>query len=317
YLNWRFVFWIALPLGVLALFCAATLLNKLPRHERPRKLDILGACLIVAASSIFMFVMNAGGKTWPWASVQIVGILFLSACFWALFVWRLLSAPEPLIPLGMLRNQIVRTSTFANASGWAAVIGLNVYLPLYLQAIHGMSPAQAGLYLMVVMVTVNSSALVGAQVAARVVHYKRFPMATLAVSIAAILYMAWRVDTMTPLEFEIVLAIMGVGFGPVAPVTTVATQNAVKLNELGTATAVMSFTRSLFAAILVTGLGAIVLHTVSGAGASGVSGAEREAAVHAFRMLFLVTAGAFAVTFVSFWMMEEKPLLNSNEGRMG
>jgi len=166
-------------------------------------------------------------------------------------------------------------------------------------------------------VTVNSSALVGAQVAARVVHYKRFPMATLAVSIAAILYMAWRVDTMTPLEFEIVLAIMGVGFGPVAPVTTVATQNAVKLNELGTATAVMSFTRSLFAAILVTGLGAIVLHTVSGAGASGVSGAEREAAVHAFRMLFLVTAGAFAVTFVSFWMMEEKPLLNSNEGRMG
>lgn len=317
YLHWSFVFWLSVPLGVIALICAAMLLHKLPRHERPRKLDILGAFLIVAASSSFMFVLNAGGKSWPWASPQIIAILCISACFWIAFVWRLVNAPEPLIPLGMLRNQIVRTSTIANATGWGAVIGLNVYLPLYLQSIHAMSPAQSGLYMMVLMVTVNSSALLGAHIAARVEHYKRFPMFTLVVSILAILYLAWRVDVLTPLEFEIVLAIMGIGFGPVAPVTTVATQNAVKLNELGTATAVMSFTRSLFASILVTGLGAIVLHTVSGAGVAGELAANREAAVAAFRMLFLLTAGAIMVAFIAFYMMEEKPLLSSNEGRMG
>lgn len=316
YLNWRFVFWVTVPLGILALICVATLLRKLPRHERPRKMDLPGAFLIVAASSTFMFVLTAGGKTWAWASWQIATLLGVSVMFWCMFFWRLTHAPEPLIPLGMLRNQIVRTSTIANASGWGAIIAMNVYLPLYLQVIHGMSPAQSGLYLMVVMVTINSAALVGAQVAARVEHYKRFPLITLAISILALLYMAWRVEAMSPLEFEIVLAIMGVGFGPIAPVTTVATQNAVKLNEMGTATSVMSFTRSLFGSILVAALGAIVLHTVSGAGLAGALGADRAAAVEAFRWLFIVTAGAVTIAFVSFWMMEEKPLLSSNEGRM-
>ncbi len=321
YMHWSAVFWTGVPLGALSLYFALTLLGKLPRHERPHRLDILGALLIIAASSTFMFILNAGGKTWPWLSPEIIGLALISALLWLSFFARLLTAPEPLIPLVLLRNQIVRTSTIANACGWSAIIGLNIYLPLYLQAVLGMTPTASGLFLMVIMVTVNSSALGGAWVAARTEHYKRYPTITLLICIAAMCWMALRVDQMSPWEFEIALAIAGIGFGPVAPVSTVATQNAVKLNELGTATSIMSFSRSLFASMLITTLGAIILHTVAMPDSSRLTAAElaanREAAVNAFRWLFWITTGCFVITLIAFLRMEEKPLQNTNEGRMG
>lgn len=319
HVHWSGVFWTGVPLGILSLAFALTMLGKLPRHEKPRKLDVIGALLIISASSTFMFILNAGGKTWPWLSPQILGILCISLIFWAGFFHRVVTTPEPLIPIAILRNQIVRTSTIANAFGWSAVIGLNIYLPLYLQAVLGMSPTASGLYLMVVMVTVNSSALGGAWVAARVERYKRYPTITLVICIAAMTWMALRVENMSPWEFEIALAIAGLGFGPVAPVTTVATQNAVKLNELGVATSIMSFSRSLLASMLITALGAIILHTLAASQTGRITAADlasnRQAAVEAFRWLFWVTNSCFIVTLIAFLRMEERPLATSNEGR--
>lgn len=319
HVHWSGIFWIGVPLGLISLVFALTMLGKLPRNEKFRRLDVVGALLIIAASSTLMFILNAGGKTWPWLSPQILGILAVSLALWAGFFYRLAHAPEPLIPLALLRNPIVRTSTIANAFGWSAVIGLNIYLPLYLQAVLGMSPTASGLYLMVVMVTVNSSALGGAWVAARVERYKIYPTITLLICIAAMTWMAVRVDKMSPLEFEIALAIAGLGFGPVAPVTTVATQNAVKLNELGVATSIMSFSRSLLASMLITALGAVILHALAASQTGQVSAealaANREAAVAAFRWLFWITNGCFIITLIAFLYMEERPLLTSNEGR--
>lgn len=321
FLHWSVVFWTGVPLGIIALLFATTLLDKLPRHEKPHKLDILGALLIVAASSTLMFILNAGGKTWPWLSPQIIATGIVSITLWVAFFARLSTAPEPLIPIALLRNPIVRTSTIANACGWSAIIGLNIYLPLYLQTILGMSPTASGLFLMVIMVTVNSSALGGAWVAARVERYKIYPTITLLICIAAMSWMAFRVDSMSAWEFEIALAIAGLGFGPVAPVTTVATQNAVKLNELGTATSLMSFCRSLVASMLITALGAIILHTVAASHGGRIAAtdlaANREAAIAAFRWLFWLTTGCFVITLIAFLRMEERPLQSSNEGRMG
>ena len=232
---------------------------------------------------------------------------------------RILTTPEPLIPLGVLRNPIVRLSSITNAVGWASMIGLNIYLPLYLQAVLGLSPASAGLHLMVLMVTVNSSALVGAQIAARVTHYKRYPMAMMALCILTMVWLTWRLDTVGTWEFEILLAIIGIGFGPIAPITTVSTQNAVRLSELGTAISMMSFGRSLFASMLVAGLGAVILHALGGSGdaraSAGALVANREAAVVAFRIMFLITIACLCTALFAFWRMEEKPLLTTNEGR--
>ncbi|MGE3645042.1 MAG: MFS transporter [Beijerinckiaceae bacterium] len=319
YLHWRASFWIAVPLSLLSLTLAFTLLGKLPRNEKPHRLDVLGALLIVLASSTSMFVLNAGGKVFAWTSPEVLGTAVISLTFWLLFVRRLLTTPEPLIPLGILRNPIVRMSTMANAIGWGSIISLNIYLPLYLQSVLGMSPASAGLHLMVLMVTVNSSALVGAQVAARVVHYKRYPMATLAVSILAMIYLTWRLDRVSAWEFEILLAIIGIGFGPMAPVSTVATQNAVQLSQLGTAISMMSFSRSLMASMLVAGVGAVILHAIGTSGDARASAdqlvANREAAIVAFRIMFSITVLCLTIALAAFWRMEEKPLQATNEGR--
>lgn len=317
--HWRASFWIVLPLGLLSLVLALTLLKKLPRHEKPRKLDVLGAVLIVLASSTTMFVLNAGGKVFPWVSVQIFGVAVISLAFWYLFVRRILTTTEPLIPLGILRNPIVRLSTFTNAIGWASIISLNIYLPLYLQSVLQMSPSSAGLHLMVLMVTVNSSALVGAQVAARVNRYKLYPIAAMVVCILAMIYLTWRLDKVGTWELEILLAIIGIGFGPIAPITTVATQNAVRLSEMGTATSMMSFTRSLFATMLVAGLGAVIVNALGSGGdaraSAGALSAHPETAVVAFRIMFVITIGCLLAGLYTFWRMEEKPLLTSNEGR--
>jgi Na+/melibiose symporter-like transporter len=267
-----------------------------------------------------MLVMNTGGKTWPWLSVEIIGFAAASAMLWVLFFLRLSRAPEPLIPLGILRNPIVRCAIVANSFGWSAVIGLNIYLPLYLQTVMGKTPSESGLHLMVLMVTVNSSALVGAQVAARMDRYKLYPMATLVICIACISWLAVRVDQISMLEFELVLALAGIGFGPVAPVSSVALQNAVVMHQLGTAISVMSFTRNLFAAVLVAALGAVVLHAVGGevmAGAASTLAADKDAAIAAFRTLFWMTAGCFVIAFLGLLLMEERPLLTSNDTRMG
>ena len=306
-------------MGIAAFAMTSTLLRKLPRYERYHRLDIAGAVLIVAASSTLMLVMNTGGKTWAWLSKEIVTLGVVSALLWILFFLRLMRAAEPLIPLGILRNPVVRCAIVANSFGWAAMIGLNIYLPLYLQSVLGQTPSESGVNLIVLMVTINASALVGAQVAARMEHYKFYPLITLFICILSIGWLALRVDTLSMLEFELVLALAGLGFGPVAPVSSVALQNAVMMHQLGTAVSVMSFARSLFAAVLVAALGAIVLHAVGSemlSGAAATLAADRDGATAAFRNLFWVTAGCLVIAFLGLLLMEEKPLLTSNETRI-
>ena len=92
---------------------------------------------------------------------------------------RLLTAPEPLIPIAILTNPIVRCAIAANAFGWGSIIGLNVFLPIYLQRVMGLSPANAGLSLVVFMVALNTSAGFAGQVLGRVRHYKLLPMVAL------------------------------------------------------------------------------------------------------------------------------------------
>ncbi len=317
HLHWSAVFWLNVPMGLCALTLLWFLLKKLPRHERPHKLDILGAVLIVAASSSCLFVLNAGGANYPWGSPEIMGASLFSAFCWIAFVRRLLTAPEPLIPIGVLKNRVVLLATISNGVGWASVTGLNIYLPMFLQAVHGYSPSGAGVAVIPLMVTVNASALVGAHLTGRLTHYKIPPLISLAVGVAACLWLAFRAETIGFTEFMIVVAIIGSGFGPSAPTSTVAMQNAVELHQMGISVATMSFTRSLVATGLVAAYGLIAL----GFSARGMNsqeavetvrsffGGPAEAAAH-FRLIFLCTAGTFSISFLAFLMMEERPLMS-------
>ena len=267
------VFCATAPLGILSIILGDRLLRRLPRNEKRRKLDLPGAALIIAASAAGMFVITAGGKAYAWSSPQILGIAAVSALAWAAFVHRQITTPEPLIPLHIVKSKIVMAAIGASAFGWGAIIGLNLYLPLYLQYVQGMTPAQAGVQLIALMMTVNLGALMGSLASSRMERYKLYPIITNVLCVAAMAWLAWRTDTITPLEFQIVLVLVGLGFGPMAPIITVVVQNSVKLSDLGAATSTLSFGRGLFAAILISVLGAVVLQVLGPQ--SALAGAPR------------------------------------------
>src|SRR5262245_19250867 len=110
HVHWSAIFWLNIPLGITALILVARLLRRLPRYERPHRLDLLGAALIVMASASFMLALNLGARH-GWTSAPIVALFAAALLIAALFVWRLLTAPEPLIPLAVLRHPIVRFAT--------------------------------------------------------------------------------------------------------------------------------------------------------------------------------------------------------------
>ena len=117
YIHWTMIFWFGVPLGIFGIYLTRRLLQKLPPYHRHHKLDIAGAVLIVLASLSAMFVLTAGGKTYEWASPQIIGLALASPLFWVAFVMRQKQAEEPLLPLGIIANPIVRWAIISNAFG--------------------------------------------------------------------------------------------------------------------------------------------------------------------------------------------------------
>jgi EmrB/QacA subfamily drug resistance transporter len=312
HLHWSVIFWINIPLGFISLWIVSTLLQRLPRHERPHRLDLIGAILIVLASVSFMLALNVGGKSYPWLSLPVVSLFVVALVVGGFFVARLLTAPEPLIPIAILTDPIVRYAVISNSFGWGSIIGLNIFLPIYLQSALGVSATNAGLSLMVLMVSLNATAGLSAQLHVRVNRYKLLPMCMMVVALAAIVTLAWRTDRMTLIEFEVLLLLLGVGFGPMPAVTAVALQNVVAPHQLGIAIGTMNFVRSLFSTMLVALLGAIVLAVTSslepGGGHFGGERAPDAAAALAFSRVFFTIAAGLGVSFVAFLLIEEKPL---------
>ncbi len=310
HLYWWVIFLWNFPLCVVAVVLTLTMLRRLPRHDRPHKLDFFGAVLIMAASSSFMLALNLGGVRYPWFSSPILALAAGALMLGAGFVARQLTATEPLIPLAVLSDATARLAMVAHSFGWGSIMALNIFLPMYLQTVLGWSATSSGLSIMILMVTLNASAGLSSQLVGRVQHYKLLPNVCLVVGIGAVLALGFSAANMSPLRFEIILFLIGVGFGPTAPLTQVVLQNTVALHHLGAAIGTMNFVRTLMSTILVAVFGAIVLATVPIA-ASGDTLSQRVlsgTSVSTFATVFFAAAATLAIAFVAMLMVEEKPL---------
>ncbi|MBV9969254.1 MAG: MFS transporter [Xanthobacteraceae bacterium] len=309
YVHWSAIFWLNVPVGMIALRLTSERLRRLPRHERPHRLDVAGAALIVAASVAFMLGLTLGGSRYPWISPQVLGLAGAALALGTLFVLRLLTAPEPLIPVSILSDKVARCALAANTFGWAPIVGLNVFMPTYLQSVLGMSATAAGLSLMAIMVALNTSAGLTGQVIGRVVHYKRLPVVGLMIAIATLVFMGWNAHSLTPWSVAALLALLGVGFGPVPPVAMVSLQNTVEVHHLGTAVGTLSFLRNLCATIIVAIFGALVLMGSARVLPRGVDGLALPA--ERFTHVFYVAAASLVVSLMALLLMDEKPLRSS------
>jgi MFS family permease len=319
HLRWQMIFLWNFPLCAAAIAIALTVLRRLPRRERLHRLDIVGSILVIAASSSFMLALNLGGIRYPWLSLPITALLVCALVLGAGFVFRLRTAVEPLIPIAILADPAARLAIAAHSFGWGAIISLNVFLPMYLQSALGWSPTSAGLSLVILMLTLNSAAGLSSQLLGRVRRYKLLPLCFLCVGVGAVVALAVSAGSMTSLRFEIVLLLIGIGFGPTAPLTQVALQNTVAVHDLGAALGSMNFVRTLVATIMIAIFGAIVLAKAPVGARAGMLTQSflGSASVATFGTVFLVIAVTLAASFLALLLLEEKPLADANRTARG
>ena len=271
----------------------------------------------MSATVSILLALSWGGLRYPWGSAPILCAVALSALAWVLFGWRMKTAPEPLIPAGILHNPVVRMGVLAACFGMGTYIGLTIYLPVYFETVRGLSASHSGLALIPLMVGTVMGANLSGRMMAKVTHYKRLPVIGLVVSMTGtgILVLAERYLPLVGLE--IVLACISVGLGTLLPVSTVAIQNAVRPHELGTATGVANFFRSIGGAFIVAIFGSIVLGLSSVGGATSLEALGPAAARHgadlavAFRYVFAAAFVGFGLSLVFLARMKELPLRGS------
>jgi len=312
YIDWSLIFWINLPLGLVALGISARVLRRVPYQPRKHALDLTGAALMMSASVALLLALSWGGRRYDWLSPEIAALVFISAALWVLFAWRLAKAPEPFLPLAVLGNPVVRTAALAGACSMGTLVGLTIFMPLYFDVMKGLTAAQSGLALIPQLAaTVTFSWLTGRAL----VHQRRYkwmPTCGLTAAILSFGVLAIWPDEL-PLAAVLALnAVVGAGMGSVFPISTVCMQNAVTQHQMGVATATANFFRRLFSALVVAMLGAIVLGGLGGVTGVSVENLARTASApeltHAFRFVFLSCALilGFAMSFLI--AMEEREL---------
>jgi predicted MFS family arabinose efflux permease len=246
-----------------------------------------------------------------WGSWQIVCLLAASAAMFALFFWRIATAPEPFISLAIMRNRVVARAIGCAALAYGTMIALTIYTPVYFETVLGLSASAAGLMLIPLMLGTVIGSTMGGRLMSKVTHYKRIALIATPFAIAALLTIALAPARLEIAAIGALMFVTGAGLSPSFPITTVSVQNAVLPWQLGTVTGVINFMRALTSALLVALYGAFLF----GGSAQGLSLERLAAAGHDtaslaghFRWIFAAAAMCLAVSWSFLLAMEERPL---------
>ena len=316
HLHWSAIFWVNLPIGLLAFLLTNDKLRLLPRHERRHSVDYPGAALLVVSSTSLMLALSWGGVRYPWASAPVLGLAAFGLVSGAAFAARLATAAEPLIPLSVLGDRVVTSATLAACFAMGTLIGLSIYVPIFLEGVVGLDPSRSGLAMVPLMVGTVVGATLSGRSMVHFRHYKRLPLALLSLSVGACGALALMGRALPLWGIEILFVLLSVGIGTVLPLSTIVVQNAVAPRQLGIATAAMNFFRSLGGALIVAVFGTLVLGGAGGEGgahdmAALIRGADAGQLGQTFRLVFLAACLGLILALVCLGLVEERPLQDS------
>jgi EmrB/QacA subfamily drug resistance transporter len=320
HLHWSVIFWMNLPLVVLALVNMNRVMRHVPVHHRAHRLDWPGAVILIVGVLSLLLALNWGGIRLSWTSPIILALLAAFLLLSLLFAWRLATAAEPLVPLDVLRDRVVFRGTAAAAFGMGTLIGLTVHLPLFLERAMGLTTSQTGIALISLMVGTPIGATLGGHVMARYDRYKWFAQLGLSLSFIAVLTLGLFAARLPLAAILGLLSVTGLGIGTMFPVTTVSVQNAVDNRHLGTVTGALNFMRQLACAITVAVFGTILL-AAAGVSSGSAAGWSRNlslslpggtAMAQAYEYVFLAAALCLALSVYNLSRMEERPLRSSD-----
>jgi EmrB/QacA subfamily drug resistance transporter len=332
HLSWRWIFYINIPVGAVALGVIAVAFHSRAAQVR-HAIDYTGAALLAAALSGIVLFTSLGGTSLDWTSPQLLVMLAVGIVCLALFVLVERRAAEPILPPALFRNRTFTTSSGIGFIVGFALFGSVTFMPLYLQVVRGHSPTEAGLLMTPMMAGVLVASIGSGQLISRSGRYRRFPIAGTAImTLGMFLLSRIAVDT-SAWQTALDMLIVGVGIGLVMQTLTLAAQNAVEYDLLGVATSGSMLFRQVGGSIGVALFGAIFsnrlaanladklppgVHVPTGASPSVL--AQLPPALHlgyissvtnALQIVFLVGAVVSLVAFALTWFLREVPLRKS------
>ncbi|MEU6671486.1 MDR family MFS transporter [Streptomyces sp. NPDC046727] len=256
HLSWRWVFYVNLPVGVVALAVIAVAL-RIPRRAAHHVIDYLGTFLIAAVATCLVLVASLGGTTWAWDSAQIIGLAVLGVVLAVAFVAVERRAAEPVLPLTLFR---IRTFTLAAVISFIvgfAMFGAMTYLPTFLQVVHGISPTLSGVHMLPMVAGLLLSSTASGQIVSRTGRWKVFPVTGTLVTAIGLLLLHRLDEHSSTAMMSVSFFVFGLGLGLVMQVLVLIVQNAVSYEELGVATSGATFFRSIGASFGVAIFGTV------------------------------------------------------------
>jgi EmrB/QacA subfamily drug resistance transporter len=273
HLSWRWVFYVNLPLGVVALAVIATVL-RLPRKSTRHTIDYLGTFLIASVATCLVLVASLGGTTWDWDSPQIIGLAVLGVLLTVAFVAVERRAAEPVLPLKLFRIRTFTLSAVISFIIGFAMFGAMTFLPTFLQVVHGISPTMSGVHMLPMVFGLLLSSTVSGQIVSRTGRWKVFPIAGTAVTTLGLLLLQELDEHSSTGEMSAYFFVFGLGLGLVMQVLVLIVQNAVGYEDLGVATSGATFFRSIGASFGVAVFGTVFANRLADQLGDAFRGAE-------------------------------------------
>lgn len=338
HLSWRWVFYINLPIGVVALLVIAAALH-IPVRRTKHTIDYLGTFLIASVATCLVLVASLGGTTWAWSSVQIIALAVLAVVLLVAFVAAERRAAEPVLPLKLFRMRTFSLVAVISFVIGFAMFGAMTYLPTFLQVVHGISPTMSGVHMLPMVFGMLITSTGSGQLVSRTGRWKVFPIAGTAVTVAGLLLLHTLSENSSTWTMSLCFFVFGAGLGLVMQVLVLIVQNSVGYEDLGVATSGATFFRSIGASFGVAVFGTIFTNRLTGKLEDALSGRPLPPGVDAGALaadpraigelpadlrssvlsaystsitdVFLYAAPVVLVAFVFAWFLKEEPLRGS------
>jgi EmrB/QacA subfamily drug resistance transporter len=328
-LSWRWIFYINLPVGAIALFVIAAVFHaRTTRVEH--EIDYVGAALLASGLSAVVLFTSLGGTTFAWGSGESIALIVLGVVLLALFLLAERRATEPILPLELFRNRIFSACAAIGFIIGLALFGSVTYLPLFLQIVRGKSPTSSGLQLTPMMGGLLVTSIVAGRLISRWGRYRPFPIVGTAVMTVGMVLLTRLNVHSTTVQASLYMLVLGLGLGMVMQVLVLAVQNAVDFRHMGVATAGSILFRQVGGSVGIAMFGAIFANRLSsdlrgtlppGAHAPKtispvvvrhlpprVHDAIAHAVAAALHPVFVVAAGIAVFAFLLTWLLREVPL---------
>lgn len=270
HIAWKWIFWIFLPLGVVAFGMIWSMFPKTQRKVT-EKIDYLGSLFLSLTIIALLLGFSWAGTKYEWASVEIISLFASAIVLLIIFLMIERKAKSPVLPLSMFKNSIV---TVSNSIGFlmnAGMMGAMMYLPFFVQGVLGISPTKSGFVNMPMSIAMIVLSTMSGRWISKSGKYKRFALAGMPFMVAGMLMMSFMNNVGVAVASMIVF---GIGLGISMPVFTLTVQNAVKPTELGVATATATLFRNLGGTIGIAVMGTVMNSTMTSKLEAAVAGGK-------------------------------------------